>query len=173
MKNMGDNLTKLFIFSIGAGIGSIITWKFVEAKYKKIADEEIASVKEVYSRDKTENNEEVEKEEEKVDEMETIVKDYKSDSATEIETLKPYVIDPEGFGEIENYEKVGLTYYADGYLTDEDDELVNDVEGKIGWANLNSFGEYEDDAVHIRNDILMTDYEILKDERLYKEIKED
>ena len=33
------------IFSAGAAIGSIVTWKLIEAKYKQSADEEIASVK--------------------------------------------------------------------------------------------------------------------------------
>ena len=37
-------MDKAIIFIIGAGIGSLITWKIVEEKYKKIADEEIESV---------------------------------------------------------------------------------------------------------------------------------
>ena len=38
---------KLFIFAVGAAIGSAVTWKFVETKYKKLADEDIASYKEM------------------------------------------------------------------------------------------------------------------------------
>lgn len=43
-------LSNFVIFAAGAALGSVITWKLVESKYKKIADEEIESVKEVYSR---------------------------------------------------------------------------------------------------------------------------
>lgn len=35
------------IFAAGAGVGSFATWKIVKDKYKKIADEEIASVQEI------------------------------------------------------------------------------------------------------------------------------
>ena len=35
---------------------------------------------------------------------------------------KPYVISPEEFGEVEEYEKISLTYYADEVLADENDE---------------------------------------------------
>ena len=41
-------MNKVFIFLAGAAIGSLATWKIVENKYKKIADEEINSVSEYY-----------------------------------------------------------------------------------------------------------------------------
>lgn len=48
---MSNNLlSNIVIFAVGAAIGSVITWKYVETKYKRIADEEIESVKETYSR---------------------------------------------------------------------------------------------------------------------------
>ena len=37
-------MNKLFIFSLGAAAGSLLTWKLIEKKYKDLADEEIASV---------------------------------------------------------------------------------------------------------------------------------
>ena len=42
-------LNNFVIFAVGAAIGSAVTWKFVKTKYERIADEEIASVKERYS----------------------------------------------------------------------------------------------------------------------------
>ena len=45
-----DMLIKAFIFTTGAAIGSVVTWKVIKEKYKKIADEEIESVREEYGR---------------------------------------------------------------------------------------------------------------------------
>lgn len=47
---MNNLLSNFLIFATGAAIGSVVTWKLIETKYKRIADEEIASVKEVYAR---------------------------------------------------------------------------------------------------------------------------
>lgn len=83
------------------------------------------------------------------------------------EGKEPYVIDPSEFGMEDEYESVSLTYYSDGILADDVDDLV-DVEN-VGEDFASHFGDYEEDAVHIRNDELKIDYEILKDERSYKE----
>lgn len=50
-------MKNVFIFLGGAAIGSLITWKYVETKYKKIAEEEIASVKELYKEKLAEKSE--------------------------------------------------------------------------------------------------------------------
>lgn len=188
----------LIIFVSGVAVGSLATWKFVEAKYKRIADEEIESVKEVFSKrysemEDSEDDEEYEDEEyedeEVVEELEeqdkleirhynAMVKKY--DTADESNKKpsnnydEPYVISPDEFGDIDDYETITLHYYeGDGYLTDDNDELVDDADEVIGWDSLNHFGEYEDDAVHVRNDRYKADYEILKCIGNYKdEVKE-
>lgn len=83
---------------------------------------------------------------------------------------KPYIIEPDEFGELYDYTTISLTYYADKYLTDENDELVEDVEDTVGTESLTHFGEYEDDSVFVRNDRLKCDYEILLDTRNYKDV---
>ena len=70
---------------------------------------------------------------------------------------KPYVIAPEEFGEEYEYDTISLTYYSDRVLTDDDDEIVEDVEDVVGFESLESFGEYEDDSVFVRNDRLKCD----------------
>lgn len=82
-------------------------------------------------------------------------------------TKKPHVISPDDFGELDDYNRISLTYYADGIVEDEDREIVNDVDELIGEDSLTHFGEYEDDSVFVRNDYLRTDFEILKDYRSY------
>ena len=54
---MRDKLNSVFIFAVGAAIGSAVTWKFVKTKYERIAQEEIDSVKEVYSNRQSEPTE--------------------------------------------------------------------------------------------------------------------
>lgn len=87
------------------------------------------------------------------------------------ERSKPYVIPPEQFGMEDDYEQISLTYYADHVVTDELDEIVEDVEETIGFESLAHFGEYEDDSVYVRNDERKCDYEILLDQMTYVEAR--
>ena len=84
----------------------------------------------------------------------------------------PYVIPPEEFGEFEDYERISLTYYADGVLADDNNEVVDDVEDIVGDA-LDHFGEYEDDSVFVRCDERKCDYEILMDQRTFSEVADN
>lgn len=84
---------------------------------------------------------------------------------------RPYVISPEEFGELEDYEQISLKFYSDQIITtDDDDEILEDVDDVIGFDSLNHFGEYEDDSVYVRNDRLKCDYEILLDQRTYEDV---
>ena len=86
-------------------------------------------------------------------------------------TKPPYVISPLDFGELDDYEQVELTYYLDDILEDEDYHIVTDADELIGPNALETFGEYEDDAVFVRNEYLRTDFQILKDYRTYDEAR--
>lgn len=44
-----STLSKIIIFTAGAAIGSLVIWKIVKTKYEQLAQEEIESVKEIYS----------------------------------------------------------------------------------------------------------------------------
>ena len=68
------------------------------------------------------------------------------------------------------FRSISLTYFADGVLADEYGVIVDNVEEIVG-DGLNHFGEYEEDAVYVRNDAKRCDYEILKDERKYAEFR--
>ena len=82
----------------------------------------------------------------------------------------PYVISPDEFDELDGYTAISLTYFADGVLSDENGIVIDDVEEIVG-DGLNHFGEYDEDAVYVRNDAKRCDYEILKDERKYAEFR--
>lgn len=181
---MNNTIKTIAIFTVGIGAGVIASWKFFEAKYKKIADEEIASVKMVYSKkaaNKTETtHDEIENELANVDHASYnkmlnelgYSKDNpykKEEGEITIVGSKPYVIPPEDFDE-GDYVTETLTYYADGVLTDDFDNVIEDVESLVGEDSLKHFGEYEDDAVYVRNDACKTEYEILLDVRKYADI---
>ena len=176
-------LSKVVIFVAGAAVGSVVTWKLIETKYKQIADEEIASVKEVFSKrnEETKTEEPVEEEDDIVmpnhkpdlSEYKELVKSYGYNNEEKEEVndnmdIEPYVIKPEAFGD-DDYETVSLTMYADGIVTDEYDVRLDDeeIEDLIGKESLTHFGEYEDDSVFVRNESRQTDYQILADERNY------
>ena len=91
---------------------------------------------------------------------------YTSEEVTEM-VDKPYIIAPEEYGEIDEYECISLNYYTDGVVADDFDDIVDDVDEIIGRESLNHFGEYEDDAVFVRNDAKRCDYEILRDTRSF------
>jgi hypothetical protein len=184
----------IFAFVLGAAAGSAVTWKLVKTKYERIAQEDIDSVKEYYAKKveetKPENAEEPVENNEDCDMVETQPDmesyfsnltslkygDFEEEGGTDVIENNPYVIAPDEFGDQDGYETVSLTYYADEILADDDNCIIEDVDNLVGFDSLHHFGEYEDDSVFVRNDRLETDYEILLDERLYKDVinrKED
>lgn len=85
-----------------------------------------------------------------------------------------YTISPEEFDTIEGYRSETLYYTDDNYVVDDKYEPLDDedIRLSIGCDPLGFFGEYEDDSVHIRNDIRMVDYEILRSAKTLDEIRE-
>ena len=191
---MSETIKKIFIFIAGAGLGAIVSWQFLKNKYEQIANEEIASVKEAYNKkndissDESEEDEFQEKtadgklvetalpSEEEVNEYKKIVSNYTNNENEEKGVTDmprgPYVIKPEEFGNMD-YDLVSLEYYADKVLVDEDDHPIQDVEYMVGEDSLEHFGEYEEDAVYVRNDLIKTDFEILLVESRYYEDDDD
>lgn len=84
---------------------------------------------------------------------------------------EPYVIGPEDYGERDGYKMVELTYYLDCILEDDECHIITDADELIGPKALNTFGEYVDNLVFVRNDYLRTDFQIYKDYRTYDEAK--
>ena len=182
---MRGEIRGAMIFAAGVFVGSLVTWRFTKGKYARLAQEEIDSVKAAFARRK-------EKPRQAVEEAQTVLKENEArkggsvieyakklqeagyipkDEPLPIPSVeKPYVISPDEFGEFCEYSKNSLTFYADGVLVDENNELVDDVDGTVGLDSLNHFGEYEDDAVHVRNDARKSDYEILLDTRRYEDV---
>lgn len=163
-----------FIFIFGAAIGAAAAWKLTKTKYEAIANEEIASVKKAYhiSDDSTVKKDETT--------YSDIIKSEKYTANSEPEPKKeikyedyprPYIISPADFSENFEYDTVDITYFADGVLCYENNEPLEDIENTIGEDAVEHIGEFTPDAAYVRNERLKCDYEILRDERNYADIK--
>ena len=150
-------------YILGAATAILVMRDRIEKKYKRIAREEIDSVKEVFSRRK----EEPPKAESQSAETYTRILRVNGYSGPKA----PYIITPDEFGEADGYDTVSLTYYADGVLTDENDEPIDESDDIFKSNFQNHFGEYEDDSVFVRNEAAECDYEILYDSRDYSEVR--
>jgi hypothetical protein len=196
---MNSKFINVLFFAAGAVIGSAVTWKVVKTQYEKIVQEELDSIREAFAgnepdvaQEHTEDSDDEdqrrtsrqinwdeledldeEEDEEILEEYARLADVYKNDEEGGAKSMpkRPYVISPYDFGEIDEYKQFELTYYADGILEDEDYEIVTDVDELIGEDSLNTFGEYEDDAVFVRNENLNADFQILKDYRTYTEAR--
>lgn len=170
---MNQKLTGFLLFVLGAGVGAFATYKFVEQKYKRIADEEIESVKEAFKKkvEKKKDKKPVETKKAVTAAPASVTpKSLGYATAVPEKPKQIYIISPDEFGEFSTYETVSLTYYSDGVLTTQDDQIIDDVENYVGKGFETHFGEYEDDSVFVRNDDKQTDYEILRDNRTYQEV---
>ena len=192
---MKQKLLYLVVFAVGASIGSTVTWQYVKKKYEKIAEEEIQSVKDMFSKKENEMNDRLSvannllkenlknkviveedidsipdiDEPEEHEDYEQVLKSNKYIKPEDQYSDRPYVITPEEFGELD-YNIVSLVYYADDVIADDSDEIIDNINDTIGNDAVNHFGEYDDDAVYIRNDTLKCDYEILRSEREYSDV---
>ena len=178
--NMNTTLSNVIIFAAGATIGSVVTWRLLETKYEKLVQEEIASIREpfahkelIYDVAKDSDEDRRIRDPKVVEEYEEKTKEYRNYSnivKKEVDKLRePYVIKPEEYGE-SGYDTLEFTYYADDILADELDDPVENIDEVVGADFADHFGDYEDDSVHIRNDELKCDYEILKDYRSYYDV---
>jgi hypothetical protein len=169
------------IFIGGAIIGGLAASLYFKRRYEQIAQEEIDSVKEAFSglKRKRYSGYNLSNENEKTEGKKVMKKAFSREphiepgkkEKTEDTILSPYVISPDEFGTLEEYERISLKYYSDGILTDEDDDIMKNYDDTVGNHFDEHFGEYEDDSVFIRNDRLKCDFEILKNLRPY--YKED
>lgn len=194
---MNKETISIISFVVGAAVSGCSTWlitkKIYEKKYSDLAQEEIDSVKKRFTVPiKTLKPKENTVEEKKVTadmathkpnltEYAKKIKEYTNysnskneDDSPRIKDIRPVseviqVIDPEEYGDERDYDKIELTLYADGILADENDEIIDDVGAVVGPDALDRFGEYEDDAVHVKNDLRKAYYEVLADERSYED----
>ena len=118
---MNRKIINLIIFTVGAAIGSAVTWKIVKDRYEKIVQEEIKSVKEVFYDRFNDSNEESSSEE-SGDEMseEDPISDYRKINWDELEDLDPSELEEEEYqadyagAVVSKYEDIANIYKEGG-----------------------------------------------------------
>ena len=185
----------LLIFAAGLAVGAVAGAVMVKNKVLADAKAEIEEVREYYreSRGVKEVEEVKEKVEETIDRIQDLIEEQESKPKTEKEYTNyshitkmymskdehqtpmyddPFVIDPSEFGENPEYDTMTLTYFADGVLVDDVDDIVDEPDIVVGLENLKVFEEFGASSVYVRNDIYKTDYEIIRDDWNYSDLKE-
>lgn len=186
---MNDTLSKVVIFTAGAIIGSVVTWKCVKSKYEQIAQEEIDSVKEAFARrreaeaDAQEESKEAESFKTSFTNVKPDLKEYASklmdmryadEVAADEEDDDMYVtriIEPEEYGELTDmgYDTDILSYFADGVVADDFDNVIDGVD-LLGPEFIEIFENTDEDVVFVRNEDLKCDYEITRDLRKFSDV---
>lgn len=163
------NSKVIFAFAAGVLVGASAALLYLKKEADRKVQEEISAIKDEFLKSGNKKKEEstdkktlniILSKEGYVEEIGSKAKDY----------IEPYIIAPEDFGEFSDYDKVSLSYYADGILADDNDGILEHVVETVGLDFFSHFGEYEEDSVFVRNDELKTDYEILLDPRKYSDV---
>lgn len=197
---MNRKLFNVFLFTAGAAIGSLVTWKVLQTRYDQLIQEEVDAFKKDYARcmsgnvnkndcheDDAQCYDDADSDDEDVDAMvdyHKLASKYTSsgeesedgeegDGDTDVPYINgPYVITPDEFGDGNyDYDMYCLTYYSDGILANDWDEEL-DIDDTIGLESLEHFGDHAEDVVHVRNERLRADYEVVRDCRKYTEMLE-
>lgn len=186
----------LLIFAAGLAVGAVAGAVLVKNKVLADAKAEIDEVREYYrsargkvNRENVEETKEVKEVEKKEYELKDIqIKDEPKTGITNYSQITkmymskdefqtpmyddPFVIDPSEFGENPEYDTETLTYFADGVLVDDVDDVIEEPDIVVGLENLKIFEEFGATTVYVRNDIYRTDYEIIRDDWNYSDLKE-
>lgn len=178
----------IFIFVLGVVAGTFTGAQIAKKKYEEIANEEIEEIRAYYKEREKEVKEveepkAVEAPEEKTIEVEerkqydNIIKrgNYMAVDEEEQNNVcdEAYPIDPSEFGNDGKNATETLTYFADGILVNEVDEVVEDPDLVVGRHHIDIFNEFPDaTCVYVRNDLDGTDYEILKDDWCWSDFDE-
>lgn len=96
----------------------------------------------------------------------------KTTSASKKKKPSVYEITEDEFNDVDNRDKVLLSYYSDGVLADSYSDKQVDISSTIGKDMLDLLGEEKLDALHVRNEIKNTDYEVTRDYRMFSDIVE-
>lgn len=187
-------LSHVIAFVAGAAVGYFAANYLLKDKYEKRFQQEVSSTIEAFKNNK--KDDEVTHKDEKLKAVsdEVVVADIKEyaknigkhdysevkdDEPSEknkdegIDHAKPYVITEEEVDAYMNYSITQWNYYADGVLTDENNEVVEDVSATIGKEAFEHLKKTSESAIYVRNDLLELDYEILKNEMTYAELLEE
>ena len=185
---MNESIKKVIIFGVGVATGVATSYFILKNKYEEMYQEEIAEYKQRHKDNETDavakyyndlskkygdpnstesTTENLDESEPEDDESEDFVNFQMEKEPKEEKVMKkPYEITEDEFGE--RYEETEtFTLYSDGVLVNSSGEILDHDEAEriVGKDAEDLIDLFTDsDSIFIRNDILKTDYEILRDE---------
>lgn len=158
-----SKITGFFLFAFGAGLGTWITWSKTRKHYEEKTQQAIDDVKAAYKANITSNDIN-----DGGDEVTLDVEDGVTENDILPKRTTPYEISATEYGTRKGYTAIQLILFADDVLADEEGVIYKDEE--VGADILERLYENEDDAVYIRNDTIMRDFEIVTDAREYGDV---
>lgn len=163
---MNKTIHDILLITVGFAAGACCMHTFLLKKYQEYADAQIEDVRDHYKQKEADLDKTIE-EKATQKSMEQLAGKYRTESDPEAEKAHAEIeiIEPDEFGENDDYETSFLSYYTDGKLVfDGENQPVdeNDIPKLIGTEALKHFGEYMPSAIHVRNNNYHKDYEILQ-----------
>lgn len=179
----------VIFFTAGMVAGGFVGYYICKKRYNIVKLEDVAPAREPVEASYSHSKEETEEYTDKVFEASYARPegsgDDEWDEAEKVNPVEPemvpYAISPEGYAnEHSDFAKIVLLYYEENevleyeeYNEAEGDDHFADIGSTIGHDALNHFGEYEEDAVFVRNEALGNDYEVILIHSAYDEGGED
>ena len=157
---MDNKITSFMMFIFGAAVGSVVTWQYIKKKYERIAQEEINSVKETFSK------------------LEVKSKDNESEENNNVRTIverakdKPSVVEYAAW-----LRRRGYTNYSDTDSLSEDsnvseeevdENMINDKPYVISPDEFGEFDDYDTISLTYYADQVLVD----EDDELVEDIEE-
>lgn len=175
---MNKTLRDILLFTAGFAGGAYFMHSLFRKKYQEYANKQIEDVRDHYKQKEADMDRKID-EKATQKSFEQLAGKYRTESDPEQIVHEPIeIIQPDNFGENDDYETSFLTYYADGVLAfDGEDQPVDeyDIPKLIGTEALNHFGEFMPCAIHVRNNNYHKDYEIMQVRQNWRDLypKED
>lgn len=171
---MNKTIRDVLIFAAGFVGGSYFMHRVLLKKYQEYADKQIEDVRDHYQQKEADMDKTIE-EKATQKSFEQLAGKYRTESDPEsMGSQEPIeLIEPDRFGENDDYETSFLTYYADGKLViDGESEPVDedDIPKLIGTEALKHIGEFAPSMIHVRNNNYHKDYEILQAQQCWADI---
>lgn len=183
----------LLIFVAGAIAGTVAGIGMSKRHFEAIAAQEINEVRDYYGKankeladqlvDKTSDIKEEQAEEPAEKSIEETKKEYDNiikhgnyvtteeiDDEEDYSDDEPYIIDPSEFGNNGHYATQTCTYFADGVLVDDVDEVIEEPETLVGNFHVDIFKDFDATSVYVRNDWMKMDFEILRDDWFWSDL---
>lgn len=187
------NIKVVVSFVVGAAMGASAAYMATRARYRKIADEEIKSVKEMYKEEKQkmtekvsvepEEKEETEETEESEESEETVIVSWDTKEKVnemiesyghieKYESDEPRVISEEEFfdNEDDGYRSYEYYLFEDGVVSDDMGDRIERPEDVFGKDWEDGYERFDLDICYVVDPPVKTQYQILKDPRTYSEM---